>query len=57
MWCKHCGPDHPLRIEWRLVAKPLGTYSLAGAQTKVAATNTPFAICDRCERECQGKPT
>lgn len=57
MWCKHCGPEFPLRVEWRLEAKPLGTWSLAGAQMKIVAANTPFAICDSCGRECQGELT
>ena len=57
MWCKHCGEEFPLRVEWRLVAKPLGTWSLAGAQMKTVATNTPFAICDNCGRESQGSTT
>lgn len=54
MWCKHCGPEFALRIEWRLVAKPLGTFSLAGQQMKFSAANTPFVICDNCGRESQG---
>jgi hypothetical protein len=56
-WCKHCGPEHPLHIAWRLVPNPLGTYSIAGAQLKVTAKKVPFAICNNCSRECRGKPT
>jgi hypothetical protein len=39
MWCKHCGPDFPLRIEMReeLEAKPIGTFSLAGVTPKFSA--------------------
>lgn len=59
MWCKYCGPDHPLRIEMRevLEAKPIGTFSLAGAQMKFSAIRRewPYAICDNCGRESKGK--
>lgn len=53
--CRYCGHDR-IRIEWRLVPEPVGTYSLAGVQDKVAATNTPFAVCEGCGHESQGKP-
>lgn len=59
MWCKHCGPEFPLRVEWReeLVAKPLTSFSLAGAQMKVSAVKRewPYAVCDSCGRESRGK--
>lgn len=61
MWCKHCGPDFPLRIEMRegLEAKPIGTFSLAGAQMKFSAVKRewPYAVCDNCKRESRGKAT
>lgn len=57
MNCKHCG--NPLRIEWRdeYIAKPLGTYSIAGAQNKVVAHTVqwPWAVCDTCKLESKGK--
>lgn len=52
--CPACGAD-ALRIEYRLRAKPLGTYSLAGAQPKVAAENWPWLVCDSCGIEAEGK--
>ncbi|MDM2386875.1 hypothetical protein [Mycobacteroides abscessus] len=55
LWCKYCGSDAPLRIEERLEAKPLGTFSLAGAQMKFSGRMWPYAVCDRCGRECRGK--
>ncbi|MFZ2238016.1 MAG: hypothetical protein WAV90_00575 [Gordonia amarae] len=59
LWCRHCGPEHPLRIEWRdeIVARPLGSFSLAGAQMKFSATKRqwPWAICDNCGHESKGK--
>lgn len=57
--CRDCG-QLTLRIEWRskLVAKPTGSYSLAGAQPKVAAEEKPWpwAVCDNCGDESEGKP-
>jgi hypothetical protein len=59
MWCKHCGPDFPLRIEMReeLEAKPIASFSLAGQQTKFSAIKRewPWAVCDNCKRESRGK--
>ncbi|AID58858.1 hypothetical protein PBI_GAIA_38 [Mycobacterium phage Gaia] len=60
VWCKHCGPDFPLRIEWReeLECKPIGSFSLAGAQAKFSAVKRewPYAVCDNCKRESRGNP-
>lgn len=59
MWCKHCGPEFPLRIEMReiLEAKPLTSFSLAGAGMKFSAVKRkwPFAVCDNCKSESKGK--
>jgi len=59
MWCKYCGPEQALRIEMReeFEAKPLGSFSLAGAQIKFSATKRewPYAVCDGCGRESRGK--
>lgn len=54
--CARCNTDGTLRIEYRLEAKPLGTYSLAGAQMKVAATRWPWMVCDACGSTCRGEP-
>jgi len=53
--CKYCGVTDQIRIEFRLVAKPLGTWSLSGAQLKTSAYRWPWAICDNCGHESKGK--
>lgn len=45
--CPHCHTTGSLRIEVRLVAKPLGSYSIAGAQPKVVATQIPHLVCTK----------
>lgn len=45
--CPDCG-EKELGLESRLVVKPFGTYSLAGAQPKLAATATAFIVCGGC---------
>jgi len=52
--CRHCG-HVGVRIEWRLEAKPLGTFSLAGVQTKVSATEHPYAVCEGCGHVSRGE--
>ncbi|ARD42503.1 hypothetical protein [Actinomyces gaoshouyii] len=54
--CARCGIDGQLRIEYRMEAKPLGTFSLAGAQMKVAATRWPWMVCGACGATCRGEP-
>ena len=51
--CPGCGHEG-LRIEWRLAARPVGSYSLSGAQMKVSATRKPVLICDGCGAEAEG---
>lgn len=57
--CPQCGEVGKLRIEYRdkLVAKPLGSFSLAGAQMKVSArrVQAPFLCCDACGLALEGK--
>lgn len=55
--CTACGKVGGLRIEERLEARPLGTWSLAGAQLKVNARRWPWMVCDHCKAECRGKVT
>lgn len=43
--CPSCGTKGSLTLEMRLRAKPLGTYSLAGMQPKVAAIPWPYLVC------------
>lgn len=55
LWCKHCGPDAPLRIEERFEAAPIGSFSLSGVQMKTTGQFWPYAVCDSCGRESRGK--
>lgn len=52
--CPACG-QQALRIEWRLTARPVGDYSLAGAQMKFSAREVPWVVCDGCGVAAQGK--
>ena len=52
--CPACGVK-ALRIEWRMTAHPVGTFSLAGAQTKFAASEKPWLVCGNCGVEAEGK--
>jgi len=48
--CPKCqAPPGSLSVEFKLAAKPLGTWSLAGAQTKVAAEWRPVLACSDCD--------
>lgn len=38
-------------------AKPLGTWSLAGVQSKVTGKWVPVLVCRACRRECAGTAT
>ena len=49
--CEHKG----LRIEWRLEAKPVGSFSLSGAQMKFSAAKVPWLVCPGCGVESKGK--
>lgn len=52
--CKYCG-HKGIRVEWRLEAKPVGTWSLAGVQKKCLAGEWPYAICNGCGHESRGQ--
>lgn len=52
--CAECG-QMALRLVWKLEAKPVGSYSLAGAQMKFSANEHPWCVCDSCGAECKGK--
>ena len=56
--CKYCHATGAIVIEWRdeLHAKPLGSFSLAGHQMKVSATEVswPWAVCTSCGHESRG---
>ena len=51
--CPRCGVA-ALHIEARLTAKPLGTYSNAGAQLKIVAEETVHLVCHYCGAEVRG---
>lgn len=57
--CRDCG-NTTLYVELRLefAAKDLGTFSLAGVQTKFSANTVqwPWAVCQSCGAESRGKP-
>ena len=57
--CRYCGVVGKIRIELRekLIAQPLGTYSLSGTTMKVSARSVqwPWAICGGCGHESEGK--
>jgi hypothetical protein len=53
--CDNCG-GRGFSVQWRLVAKEIGDFSLAGAQMKFSAVETPFLVCDHgCGRESRGR--
>jgi len=43
--CPSCGEVGSLGVELRLVAQPIGSFSLAGAQMKVSARDVPHLVC------------
>lgn len=57
--CKYCNSTD-LRIEYRekIIAKPIGSFSLAGAQVKFSGhkVDWPWMVCGGCHHESEGKP-
>jgi hypothetical protein len=45
--CKHCG-EGPMEVSRGIQLKPLGTFSLAGAQLKASAYDTLKLSCADC---------
>ncbi len=43
--CPECLTYGTLVLDYRLVAKDLGSYSLAGTQPKIAAREVPHLVC------------
>lgn len=54
-WCPECHTKGALRVFSRLQAKPIGEFSLAGAQTKFSATEVPVLGCRVCTYEVVGR--
>jgi hypothetical protein len=46
--CPSCGAADTLALISTLAARPLGSYSLAGVQTKVVAAWRPVLTCSAC---------
>lgn len=53
--CPDCGSVGTMLLGQELVAKPLGTYSIAGAQTKVVAQTKYTITCEECGWKRYGK--
>jgi hypothetical protein len=47
--CPQCGELETMRLEIKLVATPIGAFSLAGVQMKVSARQRPVLTCTHCE--------
>lgn len=54
--CPACGHEG-MKVKWKLVAKPVGTFSLAGRQMKFSACEAPVLYCPNgeCGVEATGK--
>lgn len=52
--CPRCG-ELSLKIEWKLHAKPLGSFSVAGQQMKLVCQEWPYLVCKSCGVEAPAK--
>lgn len=50
-WCTETGS---LFISSKLVAKPIGEWSLAGMGMKAVIRQVPVLVCSACNTECDG---
>lgn len=55
MNCSSCSATGTISVRPVLVARPLGTFSLAGAQTKVSAVTAAVAECSACGLSVTGR--
>lgn len=54
--CPKCqAPPSALSITEELVANPIGSFSLSGAQTKVTASARPVLACSACDLRVVGE--
>jgi hypothetical protein len=54
--CPACqAPPGSLRLDVKLVAAPVGTYSLAGVLPKVTARDRPVLTCTACPLDLVGE--
>jgi hypothetical protein len=51
-----CGVTGPVTVTYKLTVKPLGSYSLSGGQLKASAYWWPWARCENCGHESEGRP-
>ncbi|GHG59147.1 hypothetical protein GCM10012320_33120 [Sinomonas cellulolyticus] len=52
--CRYCGA-WSIFVELRLEARPVGSFSLAGAMPKASASTWPYAVCDACGHGSRGE--
>jgi hypothetical protein len=52
--CPACG-ERELHVELALTARPLGTWSLSGAQPKTSAREVPVIRCAACGISSEGR--
>jgi hypothetical protein len=53
--CPECGEVGYLYIDTRFVSKPLGTFSIAGAQMKTVGKMKPVLRCHNCPFDLVGE--
>jgi hypothetical protein len=53
--CPKCGKVGALDISMKLVANPIGSFSLSGYQMKASTRLAPFLECLNCDFAIQGK--
>jgi hypothetical protein len=54
--CRYCGDDKPKRLYWKLTATgPVGTFGLFGSQPTANCVWWPWAECEACGHQSQGK--
>lgn len=54
MSCPTCKVVGKMRIDLKLTAKPLGTFSLSGSQLEFSPNEIPVLHCDACGLEVEG---
>lgn len=52
--CPRCG-SKTLTIVMKLVAKPIGTYSLSGSTMKISCIEWPYLECSSCDLSLAAK--
>lgn len=52
--CYYCGSSDTW-VEYRLLTKPVGSFSLSGGTMKFSAHTWPWAVCGGCGHESKAK--